>query len=100
MTGQGDRNDMTCEQFHALMPELIGSGEDISLHPHMQKCELCRALIADLVAIRDAARELFPTVEPPDDLWADIDAAIKAEKPEADPEDPETGAPDPEKSPA
>ena len=98
MTGPEREKAMSCEEFHALLPDLIGTGDDIYRHPHMQSCELCRAFIADLVAIRDAARELFPIVEPPDELWANIDAAIKAE--ESDPEEPEPEEPDPEKSTA
>jgi hypothetical protein len=79
MTAPRDDQNMTCEEFHKLMPELIGSGDDIHLHPHIQSCELCRAFLADLEAIRDAARELFPAVEPPDDLWSSIESKIKEE---------------------
>jgi hypothetical protein len=71
--------DMTCEEFQAHMPELIGSGEDASSHPHVQNCELCRALLQDLQTIADAARQLFPVVDPPDRLWDQIQFAIKQE---------------------
>ena len=71
---------MTCKEFHAIMPDLIGSGDNIHLHPHVQTCELCRALISDLETIRDAARELFPAVEPPDTLWSQIESAISKEE--------------------
>ena len=37
-------------------------------HPHIQRCELCRALLADLETIAEAARRLFPIEEPPDEL--------------------------------
>ena len=60
-----DPNNMTCQEFQALMPELIGSGENASAHPHMQSCALCRALLADLETIAEAARQLFPVVDPP-----------------------------------
>jgi len=79
MTAPRDRETMSCEEFQALLPELIGTGEDINLHPHIQTCELCRALLADLETIAEAARQLFPTVEPPDDLWDSIETAIKEE---------------------
>ena len=63
------------------MPELIGSGEDVSAHPHLQSCELCRALLADLETIAEAARQLFPIVEPPErGLWEQIESAIKKEE--------------------
>jgi len=78
MTQNG--RQMTCEEFQAQLPELISSGINISDHPHMQQCELCRALLAELETIAEAARQLFPVeVEPPDDLWEQIETAIKKE---------------------
>lgn len=74
-----DPYNMTCEEFHAKMPELIGAGEDIGAHPHVQNCALCRALISDLEAIAEAARQLFPVEDPPDHLWKQIETAIKQE---------------------
>jgi hypothetical protein len=70
---------MSCAEFQAQLPELIGSGVDASTHPHLQNCELCRALLADLETIAEAARQLFPVVEPPEDLWRHIESAIKEE---------------------
>lgn len=80
MTAPNDPNNMTCQEFQALLPELIGTGQDISRHPHIQSCELCRALLADLEAIAQAARDLFPIEEPPDELWSKLDSAIKQEE--------------------
>jgi len=74
-----DRNTMSCAEFQAQLPELIGSGEDATTHPHLQNCELCRALLADLETIAEAARQLFPVVEPPEELWEHIESAIKDE---------------------
>jgi len=70
---------LTCEEFQAQLPELIGSGKKISEHDHIQTCELCRALLADLETIAEAARQLFPIVEPPDNLWEQIESKIKNE---------------------
>ena len=70
---------MSCEEFQAQLPELIGSGERAAEHEHIQSCELCRALLADLETIAEAARQLFPTVEPPDKLWEKIESKIKDE---------------------
>jgi hypothetical protein len=84
MTAPRDPDKMSCQEFQDLLPELIGTGEDIKLHPHIQSCELCRALLADLETIAEAARQLFPTVEPPDELWSHIELAIKEENPPAD----------------
>jgi predicted anti-sigma-YlaC factor YlaD len=75
-----DPKNMTCEEFQAHMPELIGSGADASVHPHVQNCALCRALLADLETIAEAARQLFPVEDPPDRLWEQIQSAIKQEE--------------------
>jgi hypothetical protein len=80
MTGPSQTSNLSCQQFQAQLPELIGTGEDINQHPHIQTCELCRALLADLETIAEAARQLFPTVEPPDTLWRQIESAIKEEE--------------------
>jgi predicted anti-sigma-YlaC factor YlaD len=78
-----DPNKMSCQEFQAQLPELIGSGRDASTHPHIQNCELCRAFLADLQTIAEAARQLFAAVEPPDELWERIESAIKNEDDEA-----------------
>ncbi|MFP5234881.1 MAG: hypothetical protein ACLGSD_03190 [Acidobacteriota bacterium] len=75
-----NRKNMSCEEFQAQMPELIGSGQDASAHPHVQSCDLCRALLKDLETIAEAARQLFPVEDPPDRLWEQIESAIKSEK--------------------
>jgi hypothetical protein len=76
-----DPSNMTCEEFQAHMPELIGSGEDASAHPHMRNCALCSALLADLETIAEAARQLFPVEDPPDRVWDQIQSAIRQEEP-------------------
>jgi hypothetical protein len=86
MNEDGDK--MTCEDFQARLPELIGTGEDVAAHPHLEHCELCRALLADLETIAEAARQLFPIEEPPDDLWEHIESAIKNDKAARDEEGP------------
>ncbi|MGD0893268.1 MAG: hypothetical protein ABR923_17220 [Terracidiphilus sp.] len=80
-----DPKTMTCEEFQAYLPELIGSGENAANHPHLKNCELCRALLADLETIAEAARQLLPVAEPPDELWSQIESAIQREKAEPDP---------------
>ena len=72
---------MTCEEFQAQMPELIASGENASAHPHVQECDLCRALLQDLETIAEAARQLFPVEDPPDRLWEQIESAIRQQQP-------------------
>ena len=75
----GDPGNMSCAEFQAQMSELIGAGEDASNHPHVQNCELCRALLTELETIAEAARQLFPSVEPPDQVWENIESALQRE---------------------
>ena len=89
----GDPGKMSCAEFQAQLPELIGSGAHAADHPHIQSCELCRALLADLETIAEAARQLFPVVEPPDELWEHIESAIKGEDDRANAEGSGPGTP-------
>jgi hypothetical protein len=82
-----ETNTMTCLEFQARLPELIGSGENLAADPHLLHCPLCRALLSDLETIAEAARELFPVVEPPDDLWEQIEIALWSEGAPREPED-------------
>jgi hypothetical protein len=69
-------NNSACLQFQSQLPELIGSGKDLAADPHLQLCPSCRALLSDLQSIAQAARELLSPVEPPDDLWNQIESAL------------------------
>jgi hypothetical protein len=71
-----DPTKVSCAEFQAQLPDLIGSGSATG-HPHLQSCELCGALMADLETIAEAARQLFPGVEPPDEVWENIESALK-----------------------
>jgi predicted anti-sigma-YlaC factor YlaD len=75
-----DRNNLSCHQFQEQMADLIATGEDVSNHPHLQNCANCRALLADLQTIAEAARQLFPVEQPKEDLWERIELAIKKEE--------------------
>lgn len=70
---------MSCVEFQAHLSELVASGEDASSHPHVKTCARCSALLADLQTIAEAARQLFPAVEPPDEVWEHIESAIRRE---------------------
>lgn len=72
-----DPSKLSCAEFQAQLPELIASGEDATSDPHLQSCELCRALLADLETIAEAARQLLPNLEPPDEVWEQIESAIR-----------------------
>jgi hypothetical protein len=41
-------------------------------------------LLADLETIAEAARQLFPGVEPPDEVWENIESAIRKQEEEED----------------
>jgi hypothetical protein len=75
-----DPNTLTCQEFQAQLPELVGSGENVAAHPHLRTCPLCRALLTDLETIAEAARQLFPTQQPKEDLWKRIESAIEKEE--------------------
>lgn len=51
--------ELSCEEFQRLLPQLVSSEDDPSLHPHAKKCELCRALLRDLELIQEEAERLF-----------------------------------------
>jgi len=86
-----DLGKMSCAEFQAQLPELIASGANASDHEHVKSCDLCRALLADLETIAEAARQLFPTVEPPDKLWSQIETAIKNDRPDEETDDEHDG---------
>ena len=71
---------MTCDEFQALLPEMIGSGVDVQTHPHFRDCQVCRRLLADLEAIAAAASKLLPVEEPRDTLWDQIEQAIEVDE--------------------
>jgi hypothetical protein len=69
-----------CAAFQAELPELIGSGNLLHSHPHLSTCTLCQALLADLETIAEAARQLLAPIEPPDQLWQQIESALREEE--------------------
>src|SRR5579871_6685787 len=73
------RKTMSCEQFSARMAQLVAAGEDLFAHPHVRHCKLHRALLEDLEQIARAAKQMFPEVDPPDTLWAGIEARLGEE---------------------
>jgi hypothetical protein len=91
--------NMSCEEFQSQLPELIGSGQIDATHPHLNNCELCQALLADLETIAEAARQLLPIEDPPPKLWEKIESALKSEEESGggDEEAPEAGPEEPKK---
>jgi hypothetical protein len=53
---------MTCEEFQAQFPKLMGERVDIAdikRHPHAQKCKLCMELLEELELIAEEAERRF-----------------------------------------
>ena len=63
------------------MAERLGAGEPLSLDPHLAACPRCQALLDDLNAIAEAARQLFANAEPSDKVWKNIESAIREQNP-------------------
>jgi hypothetical protein len=73
-------NLLSCVIFQAQLPELIGSGVNVSDHSHLLSCVNCRCLLADLESIAEAAHQLLSAEDPPKHLWNGIQSAIQAEE--------------------
>jgi len=71
-----NRKGMSCAEFSGRMAEMVAAGVDLFAHPHVRKCRLHRALLKDLEAIADAARNLFPDVDPSENLWNQIESRM------------------------
>lgn len=71
-------DDAECVAFQASMADRIGAGEDLQSDPHLEACERCRALLAELEFIVEFAKQVMPVEqEPRDDLWSQIQMAIE-----------------------
>ena len=71
-----------CEAFSASIGELadgtLAPAERARVEAHLDQCPSCRALLADLEAIRRDARQL-PRAEPPAALWTRIADGLRAQ---------------------
>ena len=66
------------ESIHELVDGTIGSIRRAELQRHLAECAECRAWLADMEAIRDAAGSLDP-LEPPDGVWLQIAGRLRQE---------------------
>lgn len=71
--------NMSCQEFDACMAELVAAGEDMFAHPHVRRCKLHRAFLEELEVIAQAARQLFPDLDPPEAVWNGIEAEIASQ---------------------
>jgi anti-sigma factor ChrR (cupin superfamily) len=68
----------TTDALGALIDGTLDAGRSRAARAHLAACPACRALEADLRAIRGAARDL-PTLRPPDRLWLQIAGRLHAD---------------------
>jgi hypothetical protein len=73
---------VTCEEFQARMPELLG--DDIREHEHLKTCARCAALLDELEYIAGIASDLLlPVYEPGESVWRKISASLSKPSDEA-----------------
>lgn len=70
---------MNCAEFEAVCVEWMEGERTPEARAHLLACPRCRALVADLEAIRLAAPQLLEGIEPPATLWARIEAELARE---------------------
>jgi anti-sigma factor RsiW len=66
------------DSIHELVDGTIGPIRRAELERHLDTCAECRALVADLRAIHDAAAALDP-LQPPDGVWLQIAGRLRQE---------------------
>ena len=73
---------MRCSDYREAIQDLadgtLGPVRRAELQTHLDTCETCRALVADLEKIRRGARGLDP-VAPPDHIWLQIAGRLRQE---------------------
>lgn len=69
---------MRCEEFQKLGGDWMEGDRHPAAASHISSCASCRALMADLEAIRSAAA-LFPEEQPPTHLWSLIRSQLERE---------------------
>jgi hypothetical protein len=72
--------NMKCEQFERILEDQDDGALSGLALAHLENCEACRALSADLGAIHDAALELSAGTEaPPERVWISLRNQLEAE---------------------
>jgi len=70
---------MQCQEFLEVAERWMEGECDTAASAHLDACPRCRALVADLGAVRDGARLLEAETEPPARLWTAIRSQLEAE---------------------
>jgi len=75
-SGAPAERSLTCEEFQAQMPELMGGS--IHDHEHLKTCARCQALLEELEYIASIAGDLMqPVYEPGDQVWKRITDSLQ-----------------------
>jgi len=70
---------INCADFEARCADWMEGERTPEARAHLLACARCRALVADLEAIRLAAPTLAEDLEPPAALWSRLEAALRSE---------------------
>ncbi|HXJ96303.1 MAG TPA: hypothetical protein VMT20_25990 [Terriglobia bacterium] len=73
--GNGDWPSEACRQFDAQLEGYFEGEHRLAITAHAAACEYCGVVLADLLALQDAAGSLG-SVEPPSGLWASLKARL------------------------
>jgi hypothetical protein len=75
---RGDE-EMKCEEFQRVLPEIIESGGSREQEAHLSSCEACSELVRDLKYIAEQAKLLLPLRDPNPRVWTSIQESLSRE---------------------
>lgn len=85
--------NMQCAEFEQVLEQMDDGALPRPALAHLESCEVCRALTADLTAIHDMALEIgADAVEPPERVWVSLRNQLEAERLIREPQDARPGA--------
>ena len=75
---------MKCDEMTLLLDELLDGGLDeasqAEAQAHIEGCRVCAEAYRSLVYLRDEVQGLPRSIEPPRDLWPEIEVQVAAAK--------------------
>jgi anti-sigma factor RsiW len=75
---------MNCDDVRLVLDDALDrrldDADDAAVRAHLEECTACAREREDLIVLRDRVAELPRSVEPPRDLWPEIEAQIGAAK--------------------
>jgi hypothetical protein len=72
-------DEMNCEQFQQVLPQIIESGGSAEEEAHLLSCQACSALVRDLKYIAEQAKLLLPMHNPSPRVWSNIQESLQRE---------------------